>query len=333
MLPKMTTMTVNPGDFGKKFKTFNGEYNAYQRPIRKGHARKMAKNWDAVLASTILLLLQCKDDTGKVFYRILDAQHRLWAASELRSTPTKFMAIIYDSLDVLPLSGPTQVADFICMVNTEGQKFSLNEMLGNYKGHSKWPSVFAKYGLTPSYNAGKRTINWANIVRAATLVESSYLKGEPDSGSSSQRRVLEAWKTWSEAKIERYAKIIAWWEPIAQDVNLILTAHPAVKGHYTAMNSYTLLLMAMLLYIDTKDKKILAHSHMVSKLATNPTLYFRGVTQGAEMFIHVKKFLTILNHRQSKRFGTIFGMMGRETRMAGKNQNGLSLSVSVTVDA
>jgi hypothetical protein len=307
-----TTVVVNPGDMGSRFQTFDGEFNAYNRMIIVPKARAMGKNWDEITDSRVLYLMRMKDDLDKFW--IIDGQHRIHYGSEVLKQPSIHHAMIYEDVEDIPKDGNYAVPDFICSLNSEGQQFTLNQHLHNYKGISPWPEVFAAWGIHPTFNAGKTTLSWANIIRAAVLIDNSEnprnpdQKKRPDTGSSSKKKVIAAWRDWPQDKIMDMAEIMAWWGPIAQHVKTVLSLP---KRPFTSMYSYTLIMLAGLMYRHTENKDLLEISEIAPRLAVNETRYFAGVSQGGQMGEHTYRFLSIINRKRQKHFVNIFGETGR----------------------
>jgi hypothetical protein len=186
---------VGPGDFGTKFRTVP---NA-NRQIDRNWARKLWSSWDTVEGQTMLVLYPDPVEPG--VFRILDGQHRIFAASEWGTKPSVFEA------QIRPAPTTKEVAGQIANLNL-GKRYRTSDHLANARSGSLWPSVFEKRGIAPVYTRSGPKFNWPAII-GGTLLAS----GKTSADATDPDNQRELWLTADPSLIEEVASTLAWWKP------------------------------------------------------------------------------------------------------------------------
>jgi hypothetical protein len=210
-------VTVKQGDFGTKFLPLQ---NA-NREIDPLWARKMTSDWDAMSRQTVLVLYQDPSDKPGVF-RIIDGQHRIYAASEWGSKDgTTFEAQIR--------KGPNfRMVDQVANLNL-GKRYRTQDHLRNARDESLWPRIFAEHDLEPAFVRSGPKLGWPAIVSGFWMAD-----GKTSGFATSTKAQLELWRTRDVNTLHRVdeaAQVLLWWKPAcdkASSEHKLYTLHSAV---------------------------------------------------------------------------------------------------------
>lgn len=289
---KYERITVNPGDLGKRFLLLEGWRNANNRPLSEKFAKELAKDAESVASQSILVLH--RDPKKKDRYYILDGQHRIMMASNFRNKPTTFEVQVREEGDFND-SISVQVEKL-----NRGRPFRTPAHLANTQAESKWPDIFAEYGLTPTYNNGRSKLTWPSIIRARIAANSCARDGRMPAGTANLTQILELWRTDDEDMIRETAEIMAWWEPGATAV---------AKMKVYTLRSYLGLTFAILLWEENSDKPWLLKAPM-RLVDFNEIALIKGLPHSRvrELF-HL--LIRGVNYKRQTRLLTILGETGR----------------------
>jgi len=199
---KIETVTVRQGELGRTFKLFENN-----REIHRPHARKLAKIMDEVSESGVLDLMR----NGSGYY-VIDGQHRVFAVSELMSTPVKFYAVVRDADDVEDITK-------LLIGRHQGKAWQSADSLFITRGGSPWVTVAEDVGFEASFKkTDRRGFSWTALLRARIVADAIHrIRGTAVSAAGASMQSLI--KIWLEADPEIIQNTIAavqWWAPVAQ---------------------------------------------------------------------------------------------------------------------
>jgi hypothetical protein len=210
-------VTVKPGDFGTKFLPVQN----MNREIDVAWASKLSSDWDAISRQTVLVLYQDPKDKAGVF-RILDGQHRIYAASEWGSKDgTTFEAQIRKG-------APNRLVDQIANLNL-GKKYRAQDHLRNARDESLWPSIFAAHDLEPAFVRSGPKLGWPAVVTGFLMAD-----GKTSNAATSTKAQLALWRTRDVDtlhRIDEAAQVLLWWKPACDKASAeykLYTLHSAV---------------------------------------------------------------------------------------------------------
>jgi hypothetical protein len=288
---KYTRVTIRPGDFGTKYLPVQ---NA-NREIDTKWAKKLWENWPSVEGETILVLYQDPKD-AKV-YRIIDGQHRIYAASKWLTG--KKEATLEAQIRPSPVGGLKAVANQISHLNL-GKRYRTQDHLANTRSGSLWPDIFRAQGLEPVYTRSGPKFSWPSII-------GGYLasKGMTSVKATSAEEQLDAWLMKDPNEILWCAKTLSWWK----------TACDGASKTHRLYTLQSLMGIAFALKLCRENQGKMTHlSSVPSRLLMWPELpSVRGFT-AARGALLPEALLKGVNFRlHSENLLTYNGKTGRET--------------------
>ena len=274
-------VVVKPGDWGGKFRPFEGAYRANNREIAPRHARALLDKWDSVVAESTLVLTE---DVRTGAFLIVDGQHRVYAASELREKPTTFYAEVR-SVDQMPSDPAAQIANL-----NMTRRFRSVDFLQSQKDHSLWPKLLEERGLTPSYGgATGRNLTWMAVLMGVAYARNHRNNVAQTTGTNAEG-MLELWLSHDPEVLEEMkvvADVLNWWLPGSK-----IAEARGVK----AMRSSMGIAFALLLVDKNQGNRLLDSAPQ--RIATWPPLEsVKGLTaaRGQDLW---KQLAIAMNYRQ-----------------------------------
>lgn len=191
-------VTVMPDDFGIRFRPVIGA----NRDINIDWAKQLAADFENVSEQSILVLYP--DPRYKDVFRIIDGQHRIYAAS-------KWGPEAGVTFEAQVRSGPgRRVVDQIAKLNL-GKRYRTLDHLKNARDESLWPDIFEKYGLQPGFTRSGPKLSWPSVVAGYCMAD-----GTVSVRATSAPVQLAAWRTNDHTAltlVDEAAQILAWWKP------------------------------------------------------------------------------------------------------------------------
>lgn len=200
---RLKRITVNPGDFGEKYKTLDGHGDAHNRPPNEEWAKKLCKLGLAEVATIGVVMLLESEVDGQ--YYIIDGQHRIYAASELEARLFCFVAVIIERG-----YEPANIAKMVADLNA-GRRTTPAERLSIFKEHSSWYDEFTKKRGIVLVNK-----DWPLFLRGIYAGTCALNKDQWNAKYLDIDPLVNFWKHTPPALIEESIKVYNWWTPAAK---------------------------------------------------------------------------------------------------------------------
>jgi len=229
------TVTIHPGDWGRRYVPIKGVSELpINREVNRRACKKLLSNWSGVCSSVITLIR-----VGRRKFHIVDGQHRIYTASELRKTASEFSAHIYTPSDLTAMG--TTVEDLVGGRSLQ-RSWAVDDWLRLYNNQSVWPAAFKSVSApTPTFGGNLR---WSSVIAAYRMANATSQNRKFTSGGNSRGRMMVTWGDGSDemrTEAKRIGAIVKWWHPV-------MVRGGALKKRGTFLRNRSALSFAFLIY-------------------------------------------------------------------------------------
>lgn len=201
---RLEFVTVNPGDFRRKFMELDGFKGACNRPIDPNRVNQYGKTLSGICTTVVVLL----EENGQTF--ILDGQHRIAAISTYATKPMQIAARILTSKEVNEVSD--NLAAYMRGLGTQKPQ-GTGARLAIFRSQSPWVQMVPDdIADMMTFNYAKTKTNWVALMSAIIAAERSFKRGRfITSGGVDEPSVFDLWlKVQKKTIDEVYAVLVPW---------------------------------------------------------------------------------------------------------------------------
>lgn len=305
----MVTITITPEDYisGKisRLQGYGGAFNREIRDMKTGANAKMIKNWDSVVANSVITLLVPTQEVAGVKLRVLDGQNRIHIGAIHFGVPVKWTARIVREEEL----GEIGIANFVAEMATSNRQ-DTNDLLSNYRADSKLPDKFRVFSKTqPTYKAQRGALKWSHIAEGLGTYQDWERRGQVWYLVNGRANALRVWRNTTEVDARLTALAVDWW--VQQVEEAATHAPPGAKVF--RMRGPASIAFAIGMY--KKYRKSAVHWKRLEKIGANlgRRIDFERLPSSqvrASSSIVVDAYLSAINHGVHKHHVSLFGRFG-----------------------
>lgn len=303
------TITVNQGDFGKRFTILDARSAVFNRHIIDSVAKKYARIPDQIEYTHIILV-----DMGGGHYQIIDGQHRISGVSRFGERPVKFDARIYPKhIDVEALLDSLR----------KDKSHSLADSLDIYRGRSNWRASFDSSIVNIANRGNNKRYTYSTVVASAIHAQSIISKGAFDVTKPLKRHVERSWtSTLCEDVIcpgsapilgvDTFVEWLEWWDTHVMD-------QVGTKKQKVLRSRHSLTGCFLWRYYNASSfaesacdtKAMLRVADRFVRLSNSDADNLRAVMRMENMALSMSQFMKIVNHGAKTQIFEVLGISGR----------------------